>query len=313
MNSRIMDCLICPGCLPEEMGLVLDADESRGDEIISGALRCPQCLTRYPIAEGIATIHPRRQDPAPGTDPKYEAPEVVSSYLWSHYADLLDDAEATQAYLEWAEQMLPGPGFALDAGCAVGRFTFELSRKCDFAIGIDSSTSFLAQARKLLVEHRLDFDLKLEGRLFEKRTLNLPENWDMSKLEFIAADAQALPFRSNFFSCVASLNLVDKLPKPLVHLEELSRSARNTGAQLLFSDPFSWSEACAKAEDWLGGGDCGTSAGRGLDNVRTILAGRDGAISPPWTIAKQSDVWWKIRNHCNHFELIRSCFIKANR
>jgi len=127
------------------------------------------------------------------------------------------------------------------------------------------------------------------------------------------ADAQALPFRSHCFSCVASLNLVDKLPKPLLHLNEMSRAAMRTGAQLLFSDPFSWSVAYAKEEDWLGGRDSGAYAGEGLDNVQAILEGQAREIDPPWTAENRGEVWWKIRNHRHHFELIRSCFIKAVR
>ena len=60
---------------------------------------------------------------------------MVSSYLWSHYADLLGDEEATGAYSEWAALLAPEGGMGLDAGCAVGRFTFELSRKCDLVVG----------------------------------------------------------------------------------------------------------------------------------------------------------------------------------
>jgi hypothetical protein len=43
-----------------------------------------------------------------------------------------------------------------------------------------------------------------------------------------------------------SLNMVDKLPKPLVHLAEINRLAQISGAQFLFSDPFSWSKEVAR-------------------------------------------------------------------
>jgi SAM-dependent methyltransferase len=313
MKSHIAGFLICPACLPKEMGLTLDVHESYGTEVVRGALKCSQCLSTYPIDAGIASLHPQQHTLTQETPSRYENPEVVSSYLWSHYADLCDDAEVTRAYAEWAEQIAIGSGLALDAGCAVGRFTFELSRKFDFALGIDSSPSFIAQARKLLCERHSDFSLKQEGHIWEDRTIRLPEIWDGSKVEFIVADAQALPFRSDFFSCVASLNLVDKLPRPLLHLQEMSRAAMRAGAQLLFSDPFSWSVDYAKEEDWLGGRDSGAYAGSGRDNVQAILEGQTSAISTPWTVQKRGDVWWKIRSHRRHFELIRSCFIKAAR
>jgi uncharacterized protein YbaR (Trm112 family) len=313
MKSHTADLLICPGCLPEQVGLALDAYETHGIEVVNGVLRCSQCRANYPIVGGIAVLLPQDHDLPHGTKSRYEEPEVLSSYLWSHYGDSFSDEGAASAYSDWAEQFLPGGGFALDAGCAVGRFTFELSRKCDFAIGLDSSQSLITKARKLLIERQLDFDLKREGHLTEKRTIKLPQFWDGSKIEFIVADAQALPFHNHVFSFLASLNLLDKLSKPLVHLKEMSRTAARTGVQILVSDPFSWSAEYTKEEDWLGGRDCGTYIGRGLDNVQAILEGRSGGLSSPWMVEHRGAVWWKIRNHDNHFELIQSRFIKARR
>jgi SAM-dependent methyltransferase/uncharacterized protein YbaR (Trm112 family) len=313
MKNHIAEFLICPECLPEETGLLLDAHEGSGAEVVEGVLRCAQCRTVFPIVGGTAMLGLHPQEVAAARNARYETPEIVSSYLWSHYADLFDDEDATEAYSEWAELFTSGEGIALDAGCAVGRFTFELSDKCDLAIGFDNSRNFIEAARRLLIERQLDFDLKEEGSLTEKRSIKLPEGWDHTKVEFIVADAQALPFRRHFFSQVASLNLVDKLPKPLHHLKEMNRTALLVGAQILVSDPFSWSIECANEEDWLGGRSHGAHAGKGLDNVQAILQGRSEEVSPLWTVQKRGNVWWKIRNHRNHFELIRSCYIKARR
>lgn len=314
MKSQIVEFLICPRCLPAETGLALEAHENAGIEVVSGNLRCPQCRTDYPIAGGIAMLLPQPQNRArKQTTLQYEAPEVVSSYLWSHYADFLGDEEATGAYSEWAALFSSENGMALDAGCAVGRFTLELSRKCELAVGFDSSQRFITVARELLQERQLAFPLKQEGHLFEQRTIRLPAACDGSKIEFIMADAQAIPFRSHLFSRVASLNLVDKLPKPFHHLTQVNRTALKRGAQFLIADPFSWSAEWAQEEDWLGGTSYGRFAGKGRDNLQAILEGRTGELSPPWEVEKQGNVWWKIRNHRNHFELIRSCFIKASR
>ena len=43
------------------------------------------------------------------------------------------------------------------------------------------------------------------------------------------------------------------------------------------------------------------------------LAGKDRLLMPPWRVAGRGSAWWKIRTHVNHFELIRSCFVKAER
>ena len=313
MKSQIAEFLICPRCLPTETGLTLDAHESVGVEVVSGTLRCSQCRTDYSIAGGIAMLVPQPPNLAPTTAIQYEAPEMVSSYLWSHYADLWGDEEATGAYSEWAALLTPEGGMGLDAGCAVGRFTFELSRKCDLVVGLDSSHPFIAAAREPLYKDRLEFSLKQEGHLFERCTIHLPGTWDAGKIEFIMADAQAIPFRSHLFSRAASLNLLDKLPKPFRHLTEMNRTTRKRDAQLLISDPFSWSAEWAKEEDWLGGISSGRFAGRGWDNLQDLLEGKIDDFSPSWTVEKQGSIWWKIRNHRNHFELIRSCFSKASR
>jgi hypothetical protein len=84
-------------------------------------------------------------------------------------------------------------------------------------------------------------------------------------------------------------------------------------AQFLFSDPFSWSTEVAPPGDWLGGTPDGPYAGRGRDNVIALLEGRLGALSPPWQVESHGPIWWKIRTHSNHFEMIRSCYIKARR
>jgi hypothetical protein len=44
-----------------------------------------------------------------------------------------------------------------------------------------------------------------------------------------------------------------------------------------------------------------------------LLEGRMNGFYPTWKVNDHGHIWWKIRTHSNHFELIRSCFIKAQR
>jgi len=313
MKSFLLDILVCPSCLPLEKTLSLDAMERDGDEVLSGTLACDLCSTSYPIRNGIAELLPRSAKKAARDSSRYESDALVSAYLWSHYADLLGDENATSAYREWAKRIKPLQGLALDAGCATGRFTFEMGMKSDMAVGIDYSRAFIQTARKLMQEGKTPVSLTQEGLLTEQATLRLPESWDRGKVEFVVGDAQALPFRSGRFSSLASLNLVDKVPSPLSHLREMNRVAKQRTVQFLFSDPFSWSREVAKEENWLGGTSRGPYAGRGVDNVLSLLAGKRGDLAPPWDIGDKGHIWWKIRNHRNHFELIRSWFILARR
>jgi len=310
MDSKLLDLLICPACLPGEKPLRPAALTHAGGDILAGRLECPGCHRHYPIEKGVAILLPEAKTAEQRAADRYESPAAVASYLWGHFGDLLDDPEATDAYVRWAGLVAGVDGPALDAGCAVGRLTFELGRHCELAVGIDRSFAFIRLARRLKEEGRYAFRLFLEGRLSERKTVVLPADWPRERCEFLVADAQALPFPRGTFHAGCSLNLVDKLPRPRRHLEELNRVALPTGARLLFADPFSWSAAAAPAAEWLGGTTRGSFAGGGRENVRRLL---ETVLSPPWRVTRDDAVWWKLRSHRNHFELIRSVTLLAER
>ncbi len=313
MKERLVDLLICPSCLPLEAALKCRISEKDGEDILSGSLYCPKCNNNYTIQDGVAVILPVSSEADLRFPSKYENSLTLSSYLWAHYADILKDMDAAAAYNEWSALLSDDSGISLDAGCSVGRFTFEMSRKSDFAVGIDNSRAFIKTARKLMINGQMEFSIPEEGLLREQRIIKLPETFDSAKVEFVVGDAQRLPFRMNFFSSLASLNLLDKIPSPLAHLKEMNRAAGERNTQFLISDPFSWSSDVAKQEDWLGGISEGAYAGKGIDNIRSLLTTGGEGFLPEWKVEKQDHIWWKIRNHKNHFELIRSCYIKAIR
>jgi SAM-dependent methyltransferase len=311
MKMQLASRLICPACLPREHALQLDISSAEAEDIVDGTLSCRHCDSRFPIRHGIAFLDPVRQDDCLVN--RYEQEDVLSSYLWSHYGGLLGDEQATDAYQQWAGLMEPHGGMALDLGGAVGRFTFEMSSKCDLAVGVDKSLAFVKTARRFMLEGELRFTLKDEGLLGREVVIRRPAQWQPERVEFIVADVQRLPFAAHTASSVASLNLVDKVPEPYAHLQEINRVAATSGSQLLLSDPFSWSTEAAEIDQWLGGKEDGPYAGKGLDNIVAIMCHGHGGLSPGWQVTKRDHVWWKIRSHSNHYELIRSCFIKAAR
>ncbi len=312
MKKMLIGILICPSCLPEEHRLRENIVKREKDDIIEGCLTCERCGKTYLIQDGIAFLEPENSKEK-RLDSRYETFPVLSSYLWSHYGDFLQDPEASAAYIQWAGLMRGNSGFCLDIGSAVGRFTFEMSQKSDFVIGIDNSVSFIRTARGLMLSRQKQVLLSQEGLLTREVMLHLPDEWHTGNVEFIVGDAQALPFRSGFFSALASLNVIDKVPFPIKHLTEMNRVAKQMEVQFLFSDPFSWSKEVAKEENWLGGKENGMYSGRGMENIIDLLRGEKGQLLPEWKIEQHGNVWWKIRTHANHFELIRSCFVKAAR
>ena len=135
MKKRVTDILICPVCLPKEITLDTNIKkEDRGD-IIMGELVCMGCGKVYPVKDGIAFLNPAYEEYIPESN-RYETSPVVSSYLWSHYGDLLGDEQASDAYTQWAGLMTGDSGICLDIGSAVGRFSFEMSIKKDFGLTI---------------------------------------------------------------------------------------------------------------------------------------------------------------------------------
>ena len=312
MKKQLLDLLVCPACLPREHPLVAEIVREQEGDIDTAILMCQHCGARFPVTAGIALLDPHATDNGRQAN-KYETAEVVSSYLWSQYGDLLDDDQASTAYATWAGMMRPQAGVALDAGGAVGRFAFEMSGRCDFAIGIDTSVAFIRAARQLMQERSLTFALKEEGQLGREATIRLPDDWRSERVDFLVANALALPLRRDAISLFASLNLVDKVPAPLDHLREMNRVTRDRDAQFLLSDPFSGSVEAAPPQAWLGGTAEGRFAGRGQANIARLLADPAGELAPAWRVDETGHVWWKIRTHANHYELIRSCFIRACR
>jgi len=236
MKKLLTQLLICPACLPREYPLEIEnIHQAEDEDIVDGTLICPRCRRRFPINDGIAFLDLERRDQRPIS--KYEQDEVLSSYLWSHYGDLLGDDQATDAYRRWAGLMEPHAGLALDLGGAVGRFTFEMSGKCDFVVGLecdfvvglDKSRAFIRAARQLMRHGELSFTLKEEGLLGREAVIRCPDSWRRQRVEFIVADAQRLPFATHAAVSLASLNLVDKVPEPIIHIAEMDRVAGRTG------------------------------------------------------------------------------------
>ena len=161
MKLKTLDYLICPACLPEEAPLRLGHSRISDGEIDEGVLECNRCGQAYWIEKGVASIVARHAGLA-GEGLRYEEPDLLSAYLWSHYADFFDDPDSTGAYAQLAEQISPASGAGLDAGCATGRFSFEMSSKCEFVIGVDLSRSFVLTARRIMQERGLTF--RVRGR-----------------------------------------------------------------------------------------------------------------------------------------------------
>jgi SAM-dependent methyltransferase len=313
MKKWVADKLICPQCLDAEVPLNLDVHEARADDVMEGEMTCPACDGNFPIRQGIATLLPEKTRDILNDDRGYNAPGMLSAYLWSHFCDLLHEPHATDAYGIWSGTFGPTRGGALDVGCAVGRLAFELARTHDYVIGLDTSIAFISKAREILTLKRLVFDLTIEGHLTEPRSCRFGDEWDFSGIDFIVADALALPFRKREFATTAAINLLEKVPDPMRHLTEINRVLREHSAMFLFSDPFSWDEAISPPERWLSGNGNRQYSARGIDTLRRLFSGELGVFDPPLEITADGNVAWKIRKTENLWEHITSQYLVGRR
>lgn len=281
--------------------------------MLDGELVCPRCSRSSPIEDGVAVLLPRDGADTPPGGGKYVSDAGPGSYLWSHYGDLMDENGASDAYARWASLASEGSGPALDAGCATGRMTLESAASLGFAVGFDLSIPFVRAARDLHRKGRISVRLKTEGRLTREFRVELPARLRRARAEFVVADAAAMPFKPGVFDCAAALNLADKVPEPLALMTELDRVLDDSGARLIFSCPFSWSEEVARPGAWLGGVEEGEFSGRGAEVVSSLLEGCGGYVEPGFTVEDRGPVDWTVRNHANHFERIRSHTLLARR
>lgn len=313
MKKWIKDIVVCPHCLPEEFLLDLTIREIDGDDVLEGELTCPVCARHYPIGSGVAVLLADTSPPMPVTGSGYNSRSMLSAYLWSHFCDMFKDPQATSAYRVWSSFFRPNNGCALDIGCAVGRLSFELSTTHARVVGIDTSISFIQKARQLMRTRKLRFDLIVEGFMTEERACDFNTEWNCDRIDFIVADALALPFPRNFFATVTSINILEKVSHPLRHLLDVNRVLQDQQSMFVFSDPFSWDETTLDPKYWLGGVPSGEGCMRGIETVTRYLTGKDGVMNPPLEIVEHGKVDWKIRKTENLWEHITSQFVVGTR
>ena len=310
MKTWVKKYLICPECRDEEIPLGLDIEEEIESDVVKGTLLCHSCKRQFPIQNGVAVILPDKTLPVISDPSGYNSTNMLSSYLWSHFCDILKEPEATDAYRIWSSFFRKTKGVALDIGCAVGRLSFELTKTHSQVVGIDTSMAFIEKARELMQNRRIEFDLIVEGHITEKRTCDFANGWNFDQVDFIVADALALPFAKNTFKTVTSINILEKVSRPLRHLMDINRVLNKSKSTFVFSDPFSWDESVSAPQHWLGGvvSKNGDGNRRGIDNVIRYMWGKDDIFNPPLEIIEKGSVAWKIRKTENLWEHITSQF-----
>lgn len=313
MKKWVKEKLICPECLEKQIPLDLIIKEEHDDDIITGELGCNSCGAVYAVHNGVAVVLPKKSMPILSDSSGYNSQNMLSAYLWSHFSEFFNGPDATDAYKIWASCFQEKNGCALDIGCSVGRISFELSKTHSRVIGIDTSLPFIASARKILNKKRLEFNMTIEGHITQERSCDLDPDWKYDRVDFIVADAMALPFAENCFSTVTSINILEKVPDPQGHLSSVNTVLQKENAMFMFSDPFSWDESVSAPEKWLGGTLEGKYKGRGIDNIKMLFSGENHIFDPGFSVRKTGSILWKIRKTQNLWEHIHSQFVIGER
>ncbi len=234
----------------------------------------------------------------------YETDRLLNEYLLFHYGsaqEVLPWGGGPEAALGFPVRVvtetfppLPQGGRALDLGCAVGRSSFELARRCREVVGVDFSHRFIEAARRLAATGALPYERVDEGALTTPLLARAPEGVERARLRFEPGDAQALPASLGTFDAVLAANLLCRLPEPTRCLAQLPGLVR-PGGWLVISTPATWMEEYTPRDHWLGGLE--------RDGLRvTTLAGLRTALEPAFALRETRDLPFLIREHARKYQ-----------
>jgi SAM-dependent methyltransferase len=318
-------CVRCRGAGRGERALELRPLDTAGDDVVDGMLTCPgrECRFEYPILAGIPFLVADVRDHVARNaaelragDPSAYAESVIgdclgpesdyardrmylSSYGLAHWPRGPEDlglGPVLDAAFALAEEVR---GRWLDLGCSLGRGSFELAaRTGELVLGVDISLSMLKAARRIAVQGRLRHPVRKVGVVYERRD-EVVDPPGRERVDFWYADATALPFTAGLADGALSLNVLDAVQWPLLHLHELARVLAPGGRAVLAS-PYEWTHGVTPLEGWLGGhSQRGPLGGSSAAELRRLLA-RDGrpAGAPALAIdAERDNVSWTMSMH----------------
>lgn len=230
----------------------------------------------------------------------YETNRYLHEYLLFHYGkpnDVCGFEFVPRELLRFHERireecLLPvshsGNSRALDIGCAVGRFTFELSRLANEVIGMDNSKRFVLSARNIAKRGATKVQIHESGAEVRSRRVTLPQGMRPGKVRFQVGDAQNLAsIAKRPFNIVAAINLICRLPSPSRFLRQLPDLV-SPGGQLLIASPFSWLKEYTPQREWLTPPDLETT------------------LQPHFRLNRRRDIPFVIREHRRKYQLVIS-------
>lgn len=234
----------------------------------------------------------------------YESQQLLDQYLLFHYGS----AEETLAWdfgpdtaFNFAQRTVDetfgnsSAARALDIGCAVGRSSFELSKRCDEVIGIDFSQAFVDAAEKIRTSRELAYERLDEASQTTPLTAEPPAGSRPDRITFEQGDAMSLRPDLGAFDLVHAANLLCRLPEPKRFLNRLPDLVR-PGGRLAITTPCTWLEEFTPRENWPPGSTLDflkSNLGEHFELTKTSempFLIRETRRKHQWTVA-QASVW----------------------
>lgn len=273
--------LYCTACCSFEGAirqhrLALEPGRTEGDFILSGWLTCSNCGKKYPIEDGVPCL----------VESYPENPEATGQYLDAHYSSLNTE------YWQKLADCIPSSGRCLEAGCSVGRFTFECAGRVA-ALGIDTNLAHLKLAARFQRQGYVKYMRKTRALGQEEVTASFTPT---PGALFIMADVLNPPLRMETFDFISALNFIDSVHHPLAALGQLDAMLK-PGGRLLLSSPYVWDENITR--DWLETEN--TEPHRFLTN---LLEGKMAGLIPlNYKLIRESEgLTWRLRRQdSSHF------------
>ena len=341
---------ICPTCavqqqrqVPLSLGDVVQGSEL---ELIEGTLRCtqPDCSSVYPVIDGIPILvadlasylnqHAHellwRKDlghalesclgDALGAGVVYDNNRhYLSAYVDGHYRDHdanLNDGESGTPVLRFLDGAANGnQGPLLDLGCSVGRVTYELGMAApqQLVLGVDLNFTMLRFARSLQNDGLATYPRKRVGVVYDRHTIKFPQAVQAPNVDFWACDACALPFQDGRFGQVMSLNVLDCVPSPTLHLTEILRLLKWNGPAFV-ATPFDWSAPVTPMNAWLGGHSQHNEwHGESAEILFETLKRLRGAQESRLALEDQRDIPWEVRIHARNTASYSSLLLRLRK
>jgi putative 4-mercaptohistidine N1-methyltranferase len=191
----------------------------------------------------------------------YESERLLAEYLLFHYGSA---DEILPPDRDWPSGMREALNFpqrtaarfsaghvasGLDLGCAVGRSTFEMARRCEHVTGIDFSRAFIRAAEALRRGEVLGYQRLDEASMHTCLSARKPLDVEGGKLRFLQGDAMHLPDDLGSFHRVHAANLLCRLPEPKLLLDRLPALVK-PGGELILATPCTWLEEFTPPANW---------------------------------------------------------------